>query len=209
MLKNILFCTLLTVLIGVSVIMGYNTLNSSRYNAPPVTKISSMCDVADGIAYRVIIQGIGVSDAVNIFMETRDLKRMGVEEIHFYINSPGGSLFDSFAIYDTIKRLNKEGIVTVAEIEGGCMSAAVLIAAACDYRLASENTNFMVHDPRSYNTTASDSDKQMLKDCTFRYANLLALNSDLTSEEWMEKMKFSTWFSSEEALEWGLIDEIK
>lgn len=202
-IKNILFCMLLFVLVGVAGVIGYTTLEPTLNPAPLVTKLGAMCEVADGIGYRMIVQDIDFSDAAGLYTEIRDLKRMGVKEVHFYINSPGGSLFDSFAIYDAIKRLNEEGIATVAEAEGWCLSAAVVVVSACTYRVAAPNCKFMVHNP------VGSSNAAIMSNAVNQYARLLSENTALTAEEWIEKMETNTWFTSEEALEWGLIDEIK
>lgn len=199
--KKVLHVILLVLLVGISGAIGYSVYEPIRHTAPAVTQISSTCEVADGIGYRMIIQNIVISDAAGLYIEIRDLKRMGVKEVRFYINSPGGSLFDSFAIYDAIKRISEEGITTVAHIEGWCLSAAVIVAAACDYRIAAPNCRFMVHNPIG----ADDRTKDVIN----QYARLMEENSDLTAEEWKEKMNAQTWFTPEEALEWGLIDEIK
>ena len=201
--KKILFIVLLAVLVATAGVIGYTSLDPLLNAPPPITRIGIMCEVADGIAYIKIVQGINNLDAASLYTEIRDLKRMGVKEIHFYINSPGGSLFDAFAIYDAIKKLNEEGIVTVAEAEGWCLSAAVVIVSACTYRIVSQNCKLMVHNPSS--SLGSD----VVATTTVQYAGLLAENSDLTPEEWEAKMEAGTWFTPEEALEWGLIDEIK
>lgn len=201
--KKILLVVLLAVLVGAAGVIGYTSLDPLLNVAPPVTKLGPMCGVADGIAHKMIVQEIDVSDAVSLYTEIRDLKRMGVKELHFYINSRGGSLFDSFAIYDAIKGLNNEGVVTVAKATGWCLSAAVIVASACTYRIASPNCKFMVHNP------SGGYDVDEVKIAITQYAKILADNSDLTVDEWKEKMEVETWFTSEEALEWGLIDEIK
>ncbi len=201
--KKILFIVLLAVLVATAGVIGYTSLDPLLNAPPPVTKIGTMCEVADGIAYRKIIQGINTFDAASLYTEIRDLKRMGVKEVHFYINSPGGSLFDAFAIYDAIKKLNEEGIVTVAEAEGWCMSSAVLVVSACTYRIVAQNCKLMVHNP------SSSLGSGVVAATVVQYAGLLAENSNLTTEEWEAKMEAVTWFTAEEALEWGLIDEIK
>lgn len=201
MFRKILHYLLLVSLIGAVGILGYIMLDPIRNAAPAITTLSGNCEVADGIGYRAIVSIIDISDAASLYREIRDLKRLGIKEVHFYINSPGGVLFDSMAIYDAIKRLSNEGVVTVAEIEGGCMSSAVLVAAACSYRTAAPHCNFLVHN------VSGGTEKDLPTFCR-KYAEILAENSNLTADEWEAKMEAETWFTAQEALEWGLIDEI-
>jgi ATP-dependent protease ClpP protease subunit len=202
MFKNVLTCILLAALIAVAGIVGYTSLDPVMNAAPAVITLTDRCEVADNIAYRLVVSRIDISDPVSLYREIRDLKRLGINEVHFYINSPGGSLFDALAVHDAIKRLSNDGIITIADIEGGCMSAAVVIASACAYRTASPNCEFMVH-------CISGGKGKELELFNRKYAEILAGNSNLSAEEWLAKMKAVTWFSSEEALEWGLIDEIR
>jgi len=202
MLKKLLYSLLLVVIISVAGGIGYSVYSPIVNAPPPVTQLSSMCEVADGVAYRAIVGQIGTADASNLYREIRDLKRMGIREVHFYMNSPGGSLSDTFALYDAMKNLSEEGIITVADIEGACYSATVLLASACDYRTASANTIFMVHQPIG-------NDVDVMKMFAEKYAQLLEDNTNLTQQQWLTKMDMMEWFGSEEALEYGLIDEIK
>lgn len=203
MLKRFLTNTLIVVLILTASAIGYTTLASIINTPPQVVTLTDRCEVVDDVAYRLVVSRIDISDPINLYREIRDLKRLGVKEIHFYINSPGGSLFDALAVHDAIRRLGDDGIVTVADIEGGCMSAAVLIASACEHRIAAPNCSFMVH------SVSGGSNVEEINLFNRKYAEILAENTELTAEEWEIKMIASTWFTAEEALEWGLIDEIR
>lgn len=76
--------------------------------------------------------------------EVNKAKSEKAEEIHLHINSPGGSVFEGFAIYNTLK---SSGIKTVAKIEGMCASIATLIALAADTVEMGEYSSFMIHNP--------------------------------------------------------------
>lgn len=66
------------------------------------------------------------------------------EPVHLIINSRGGSLVDAMGVYDAIRTA---GTTVTCEVFAHCMSAAVLIAQACDRRLIHKNALVMLHNP--------------------------------------------------------------
>ena len=96
-------------------------------------------------------------------------------------------------------------------------SAAVAIFCSFEKRYAGANTYFMVHEVRNtsrgVDQSASDIKRldKLYDRITERYAEILAgLSKDVVSiDEWKEKMECETWFTAEEALQWGLVTEIK
>ncbi len=64
--------------------------------------------------------------------------------VHIMINSHGGSLVDALGMYDCIRTA---GTVVTCEVFGHCMSAAVIVALACDQRFAHQNSLTLLHNP--------------------------------------------------------------
>lgn len=64
------------------------------------------------------------------------------EPVTIHVNSPGGEMFSGFALYDYIKTSQ---IPIVCLVEGLCASAATLIMLACQHRIMSPNSSFLMH----------------------------------------------------------------
>ena len=90
--------------------------------------------------YDVIDAYWGVSAASVIESLT---KAEGVETLNVYINSPGGSVFESRAIMAALSRFSGK---TVAHIDSLCASAATSIALSCGEVVMSEGALFMIHN---------------------------------------------------------------
>jgi|DEB0MinimDraft_3_1074331.scaffolds.fasta_scaffold63386_2 ATP-dependent protease ClpP protease subunit len=127
-----------------------------------------------------------------------------VSEIHLRINSPGGSVFDGFAMYNTLKRHPARVVV---DIDGMALSIASVIAMAGDEIRMAENAQMMIHNPY---TVVAGTSKDMrdtadildsLKDGILSsYANHSNLNNDALSAA----MDAETWYNAEEAIAAGL-----
>jgi len=143
------------------------------------------------------------------------MHRYGVKKVIITINSGGGSAFAGLGMADTIAAMRKAGIEVEGHSLGYVASAAVPIMAACSKRIATPNCLFMVHEGKLMKflaqETASDlvAQQKMMNLMGERYIKLLADHSKLSVEDWKAKEKVTTWFTAEEALEWGLIDEIR
>lgn len=135
------------------------------------------------------------------------------EPIELFVSSYGGDLDEAFALHDVTRTISAP-VHTVAL--GKCMSAAPLLVACGQKgsRWASENCQFMMHDvsldeidgsPVAIAAHVDAARAQMV-----RYAELLAKYTDKTKRHWsrMFQMRADKFFSADEAMEWGLIDNI-
>lgn len=133
------------------------------------------------------------------------------QEISFYINSPGGSVSSTLAIYDTMQFLD-------CPIATYCMGiaasgAAILLAAGTKgKRYALPHAKVMVHQPWSQGMGGQASDveiemKEILKE-KHRLNELLALHSGRTLAEVEAETERNRYFSAEEAKAFGLVDEV-
>lgn len=136
--------------------------------------------------------------------------------IKIYISSTGGSAHDMFAIYDLINFLKAHGVVIETYGLGPVMSAAIiLLAAGSDgVRFSFPNTRLMIHQASApmngYKTTEIMAELKELKNIQERYGDLLSDNSSLTREQVEHMLQDTTdyYFSADEAVEFGIIDEV-
>lgn len=124
------------------------------------------------------------------------------------INSPGGDVFEAFAIHNALQR--HPARITVY-IDGLCASAATLIALAGDETRMVENGHFMIHEPWTYaGGDAEDLQRsaELLDSIAQQIVDLYAKKTGLDSDAIRSLMKAETWLTAAEALESGFIDVI-
>jgi ATP-dependent Clp protease protease subunit len=133
------------------------------------------------------------------------------QEIHFYINSPGGSVTATLAIYDTMQFLECP-IATYCM--GMCASgAAVLLAAGTKgKRFALPHSKVMVHQPWSQGIGGQASDveiemKEILKEKR-RLNEILARHTGRPLEQIEAETERNRYFTAPEAKDFGLVDEV-
>ena len=138
-----------------------------------------------------------------------DLRDLGnIKHLNVRINSPGGSVTDGNAIYNTIR--NHVARVTV-DIDGIALSMGSVIAMAGDHIRMADNALFMIHNPwggamgdaDEMRKTADVMDK-MKKTLLSAYTKKTGLSEEVISD----MMDDETWLDASEALEQGFIDEI-
>ena len=132
------------------------------------------------------------------------------KEIFFYLNSPGGSVSAGMAIYDTMRYV-KSPVSTVCMGQAASMAALLLAAGERKKRFALPHSRILIHQPLGgFQGQATDIDIQAreilrLKD------ELNKILSELTQQP-LDKIVNDTerdyFMSSEQAKEYGLIDEI-
>ncbi len=132
--------------------------------------------------------------------------------IVMFINTPGGTVYDAFAIYDVMKSM-KCPLITVGF--GKVMSAGVLIisAGAKGYRYAMPNSFFMTHDIQcgiAGSFADVNSQHKHLNELKERYCKLLAANSKLTTKQIKTKLTgVETYFSAAGARDLGIVDHVQ
>ena len=137
----------------------------------------------------------------------RALKNANGEPVTIKINSGGGDVFAGCEIYNELK--NYSGEVSI-EIHGLCASIASVIAMAGKCKM-SPLAEIMIHNV-STNTSGDYRDMEhtaeVLKKANKTIANAYVLKTGMKAEEVYKLMDKETWFTADEALEIGLIDEI-
>jgi ATP-dependent Clp protease protease subunit len=160
--------------------------------------------------------GIGNNEATYMYNDSLLLiHRYKVKKVIITISSGGGSAFAGLGMADTIQSMRTAGIIVEGHALGYVASAAVPVLAACSKRFATKNCLFMVHEGKLHKYIAQETAKdlaaqqKMMDLIAERYREVLADNSNLPSERWREMEKATTWFTAEEAIEFGLVDEIR
>ena len=131
-------------------------------------------------------------------------------EISMYINSPGGSVTDGMAIFDTMRYI-KPKVRTVCLGMAASMGAFLLMAGEPCMRLALPNSEVMIHQP-SGGASGQATDVQLHAEWLLRTKNKMnALMSEMTHQP-LEKIQRDVerdyFMTAEEALKYGIIDEI-
>ena len=180
--------------------------------------LTGLTIVSEGTAkaQMVLTQGIAIIVADSFWNDLFILKnRTVIRHIDLYMYCLGGDMFAGFAIIEQIKKARKEGFEFTAYASGAIGSMAIPIYASCNTRVAYPSTIFMVHpatlgSAKMMMTGADLKSQTDLHDMSQNlYVSTLANYTKLSKEEWLEKTEKDTWFSAEQAKEWGLVDEIK
>jgi len=131
-----------------------------------------------------------------------------VTTINVYINSPGGDVYMSFAIYTLLAR---HAAKVVVYIDGIAASGASIVAMAGDTRKIAANALIMIHEPMIFmGGTASDLRKMAsamdkMKDSAIEIYAARTGVDEATIAQWVAD---ETWFNAKEAIEEGFADEI-
>ncbi len=132
------------------------------------------------------------------------------KDIHFYINSPGGSISAGMAIYDTMQFI-KPQISTLCIGMAASMGAFLLQAGEKGKRFALPNSTVMIHQPLGgFRGQASDIEIHAKYILTLRerlYA-LMAHHTGRTVEEIARDSERDNFLSAQEAVEYGLVDQV-
>nr|DAH03956.1 MAG TPA: Putative ATP dependent Clp protease [Caudoviricetes sp.] len=138
----------------------------------------------------------------------RDLELKDGQDVDIEINSPGGYIYPASEIYTAL--MQHKGNVNIT-ITGRAASAASVIAMAGTHVKMSPTAQMMIHnvsgtgagDYRDFEHFA-----EQLKKSNDTLANAYMLKTGKTKEEILKLMDYETWFTPDEALENGFIDEI-
>ena len=141
-----------------------------------------------------------------LYLEAQDPDK----DIQFYINSPGGSETAGMAIYDTMKYI-KCDVATICVGLAASMGAFLLSAGTKGKRMALPNAEIMIHQP-SAGTQGQITDMAIhmkrLETIKARMNRILAENVGRDVEEVTAACERDNFMTSEEALEFGLIDRV-
>jgi ATP-dependent Clp protease, protease subunit len=162
---------------------------------------------------RIIFLGTPIDDFVAnvviaqlLFLQTEDPEK----DIHIYVNSPGGSVSAGLAIYDTMQYV-KPNICTYCIGLAASMGAFLLSAGAHGRRFALPNARIMIHQPMGgFYGQATDVEihaKEILK-TKEQLNSILAKHTGQDIEKIRQDTERDYFMSSEEARQYGLVDEV-
>ncbi len=141
-----------------------------------------------------------------LFLEAEDPKK----DINLYINSPGGSVSAGFAIYDTMQYISPD-VSTVCMGLAASMGAFLLSSGAKGKRFCLPNAEVMIHQPlggtQGQATEIEIAAKHILR-TKERLTRIIAENCGKDFDECLAAMERDNWLSSDEALNFGLIDKV-
>jgi len=141
-----------------------------------------------------------------LFLQAEDAKK----DIFFYINSPGGSVYDMLAIYDTMQYITND--VQTVGIGMQASAAAVLLSSGTKgKRFLLPNSTVMIHQPSS-GTRGKVTDQEIDLKESLRVKALLETimvnNTGQKRERIHEDMERDRWMTADEALKYGIVDKI-
>lgn len=141
-----------------------------------------------------------------LFLAGEDSKK----DIMFYINSPGGSVYDALAIYDTMQYI-KPDIQTIGIGVQASAAAFLLSSGAAGKRSLLPHATVMIHQPSS-GTRGKVTDMEIDLREGIRVKELmsgiLAKNTGQKISKIKEDMERDYWMTAEEAKKYGLVDQI-
>ena len=130
------------------------------------------------------------------------------QPIKLYIHSPGGYLTSAFAIIDTVK-LSKTPVHTIAI--GDVYSGGFFIFLAGDKKYTYPHASFLYHEGATANGGDANKFRNFAKFYEVQLEQLRQIvlkNSSITEEEYEKHIKDDWWLTAEEAVSYGIADEI-
>jgi ATP-dependent Clp protease protease subunit len=156
--------------------------------------------LADGTANLIIAQ--------MLFLSNEDSK----SDIHFYINSPGGSITAGLAVYDTMQFLRCD-VATYCVGQAASMAAVLLASGRRDKRFLLANNRILLHQPLITGilqgpATDIDIEAQEILRLRTRLYGILAKHTGQKPEKIEKDCDRNLWLDPEEAINYGLADRI-
>ncbi|HIF9513870.1 TPA: ClpP-like prohead protease/major capsid protein fusion protein [Photobacterium damselae] len=168
----------------------------------------TLTNQGDDQPVKVWIHGdIGSYDIAAIDL-IKALQSIGSQDVHFRIQSYGGSVYEGLAMYNAIKAHKGK---TVGIVDGLVASISSYFLMACDEVHMPENAKLMIHDPAIGAWGGEDeleSALTQLKNAKQTIAEAYVERSGQSLDDVLEAMAKETWFTASQALEFGLIDQV-
>ncbi|MBI1802959.1 MAG: ATP-dependent Clp endopeptidase proteolytic subunit ClpP [Ignavibacteriae bacterium] len=162
---------------------------------------------------RIVFIGTPIDDTIAglviaqlLFLESEDPDK----DIHVYINSPGGSVYAGMAIYDTMQYIRPD-CSTICVGLSASIAAILLAGGTKGKRTALPNSRIMIHQPwGGTQGTASDISIQAEEILRIkkRINEILAGHTGKTAEQVTKDTDRDNYMTSDEAKQYGLIDNI-
>ncbi len=162
---------------------------------------------------RIIILGSQVTpETANVvvaqllFLQAEDANK----DIYLYINSPGGSVYDGLAIYDTMQHITND-VQTVGIGMQASMGAFLLSSGTKGKRFVLPSSTVMIHQPSSGTRgKVTDQEIDLKESLRLKYflEKIMVKNTGQKPERIHEDMERDRWMDAEEAVAYGLVDGV-
>ncbi|NSW93160.1 MAG: ATP-dependent Clp endopeptidase proteolytic subunit ClpP [Bacteroidales bacterium] len=204
---------------------GISSLNLHRYTSiwssyisPTIIEerqlnVASMDVFSRLMMDRIIFLGLPIDDYVANIIEAQLLYLDSTDpgkDIQIYFNTPGGSVNAGLGIYDTMQYISAD-VATICTGMAASMGAVLLTAGTKGKRSALKHSRIMIHQPMGgVEGPASDIEIQTREILRLRKElyEIIALHSGNPIEKVEKDSDRDHWMTSEEAKEYGMIDEI-
>jgi len=195
----------------------YSTITSS-YISPTIIEerqlnVASMDVFSRLMMDRIIFLGLPIDDYVANIVQAQLLYLDSADpgkDIQIYFNTPGGSVSAGLGIYDTMQYISSD-IATICTGMAASMGAVLLTAGRKGKRSALKHSRIMIHQPMGgFEGQASDIEiqaREILKLKTELY-EIIAFHTGNPLEKVEKDSDRDHWMTSQEAVEYGMIDEI-
>lgn len=142
-----------------------------------------------------------------LLLDAQDPKK----PIHFYINTPGGSISDGFAIFDTVRFLRAPVVTVCTGLSASMGTILMLSPPEKKNRVCLPNTRFMIHQPSSaYRGSAADIEigaKEILK-LRDRLVEIYVAETKMNEDRIRADLNRDYWMTADEAVKYGLCDRV-
>lgn len=162
---------------------------------------------------RIIFLGYPINDEVAnivtaqmLFLESTDRTR----DIQMYINSPGGSVYSGLGVYDTMQYITPD-VSTICIGMAASMAQVLLCAGTKGKRTALKHSRIMMHQPSgAIGGQASDIEITVneIRKIKKNLYDIIANHTGKTGKQVEKDCDRDYWLTSEEAKEYGLVDEV-
>ena len=145
-----------------------------------------------------------------IISELLCLDSMSNDDIKIYINSPGGSVNDGLAIYDTMNFI-KSDVSTICVGEASSMGAIILMNGAKGKRYCLKNSEIMIHQPLggvSGQATEIDIEAKRIMKTKKLLNEIISSKTNKNIKQVEKDVERDYFMDSSDALKYGIIDKI-
>lgn len=154
----------------------------------------------------IMPQVANIVSAQLLFLQSTDSSK----DINIYINSPGGSVYDGLGIYDTMQLVSPD-VATIVTGMAASMGSVLLTAGAEGKRSALTHSRVMIHQPLG-GTQGQAADLNIYVNEMNRVKNelytIIARHTKKDIETIEKDSDRDNWFTSKDAKEYGLVDEV-
>jgi ATP-dependent protease ClpP protease subunit len=157
------------------------------------------------------VYGMAAVDACYSFGEVTASADGAVDTLEIEIHSAGGSVFDGYRIYNSMRELSARGVKVTAKINTMAASMASVIAMAADRIQIASNGRIMIHDASAGqhgNAEQLRKTADMLDEISDDIAAIYAERTGKDKDDIRKMMLAETWIKASDAIEMGFADEI-